>query len=270
MITASNSRGWRIIHLLIAVCVFSIPAQAKYGGGNGTADDPYLIYTAEQMNTIGTEPNDWEKHFKLMADIDLSKYKDTDFNMIGYASGWWGSSENKHPFTGVFDGNGKTISNFNYNSSIGKSYIGIFSYIQGATLKNIYLVDPNINTEGGEYVGSLVGFSRGTITTCYIQGGTISGSSEVGGLVGNNAGRITKCASSATVLGSAAIGGIAGYNQNAIIGDCYSFGYVSGTRTVGGLVGFSGSHASIAYCYSAGKVHGTDNVGGLLGHSNSN
>ncbi len=236
-----------------------------YGGGNGTAEDPYLIYTAEQMNTIGTEPNDWDKHFKLMADIDLGQYKDTDFNIIGYASGWWGSSENKNPFTGVFDGNGKKILNFCYNSSIGKSYIGIFSYIQGATLENIYLVDPNINAEGGRYVGSLVGFSRGTITKCHIQGGIVSGSTEVGGLLGNNCGTITKSASSAMVFGSAAIGGIVGYNYYGLIGDCYSLGDVSGTQTVGGLVGYSSFQASIAYCYSAGKVQGTENAGGLLG-----
>ncbi|MHC4546857.1 MAG: hypothetical protein ACYSYL_20460, partial [Planctomycetota bacterium] len=27
--------------------------EGKYGGGSGRPDDPYLIYTAEQMNTIG-------------------------------------------------------------------------------------------------------------------------------------------------------------------------------------------------------------------------
>ena len=75
--------------------------QAQYGGGSGAAHDPYLIYTAEQMNTIGAEPNDWDKHFKLIADIDLSAYTGTSFNIIGID---W----NK-PFTGVFDGNGHTI-----------------------------------------------------------------------------------------------------------------------------------------------------------------
>ena len=30
------------------------------GGGSGTAEDPYLIYTAEQMNAIGANPTDWQ------------------------------------------------------------------------------------------------------------------------------------------------------------------------------------------------------------------
>ena len=54
--------------------LFVLPAQAQYGGGTGEPNDPYLIYTAEHLNAIGAEPNDWDKHFKLMADINLSGY----------------------------------------------------------------------------------------------------------------------------------------------------------------------------------------------------
>jgi|GEM_PF-1724643 len=46
------------LHILLTICLFGLPATAKYGGGNGTAEDPYLIYTAEQMNIIGTDAND--------------------------------------------------------------------------------------------------------------------------------------------------------------------------------------------------------------------
>jgi hypothetical protein len=35
------------------------------------------------MNAIGANSNDWDKHFKLMADIDLSGFTGTDFNIIG-------------------------------------------------------------------------------------------------------------------------------------------------------------------------------------------
>ncbi|MBN2594017.1 MAG: hypothetical protein JXA81_10955, partial [Sedimentisphaerales bacterium] len=86
------------IKWLLCVLFLTLPAYAQYGGGSGTAEDPYLIYTAEQMNTIGAEPNDWDKHFKLMADIDLSIYTGTDFNVIGYGL--------FPAFSGVFDGNG--------------------------------------------------------------------------------------------------------------------------------------------------------------------
>jgi hypothetical protein len=42
------------IAVLLVICCCCLPAQAKYGGGSGEPNDPYLIYTAEQMNAIGS------------------------------------------------------------------------------------------------------------------------------------------------------------------------------------------------------------------------
>ena len=70
---------------------------------------------------------DLDKHFRLMADIDLSGITVTSFNIIGYYVRE-NSPDNK-PFTGVFDGNGHTISNFSY--STGTNYIGVFGYVCG-------------------------------------------------------------------------------------------------------------------------------------------
>ena len=44
---------WEISLLLVMLYFSGLPAQAQYVGGSGTADSPYLIYTAEQMNAIG-------------------------------------------------------------------------------------------------------------------------------------------------------------------------------------------------------------------------
>ena len=88
--------------LILTTYLLVTPAQARYGGGTGEPNDPYLICTAEQMNAIGANPSDWDKHFKLMADIDLAAYTGTAFNIIGH-------EKRGKPFTGVFDGNGQTI-----------------------------------------------------------------------------------------------------------------------------------------------------------------
>ena len=175
------------IRLLLFVLFQALPVQAQYGGGSGTAEDPYLIYTAEQMNTIGTESNDWDKHFKLMADIDLSSYTETNFNIIG--NGLFPA------FTGVFDGNGHTISNFTY-SSTGEHCIGIFGYIYGpnARISNLGLIDPNVDGGTSVGVGSLAGWiDMGTITNCYVAGGSVIGKQQVGGFIGTCAGVITDC-----------------------------------------------------------------------------
>ena len=62
------------IILMVCLTLQSPTLSVEFAGGTGVLNDPYLIYTAEQMNAIGAEPNNWDKHFKLMANIDLSGY----------------------------------------------------------------------------------------------------------------------------------------------------------------------------------------------------
>jgi hypothetical protein len=234
--------------------------HAKYGGGTGEPNEPYLIYTAEQMNNIGAEPNDWDKHFKLMADIDLSGYKGTGFNIIG--SGFLPA------FTGVFDGNGHTISNFTYTST-GEPCIGIFGYIDdpNARISNLGLIDPNVDGGTGIGVGPLAGWiEMGTITNCYVIGGNVIGKLQVGGLIGTSAGVITDCyAVGHQVMAEGSAGGIVGSSSGSIIG-CYTTGNITGSYRVGGLVG--SNSGAIVDSYSHASVEGRNVVGGLVGYNN--
>lgn len=60
------------------------------------------------MNEIGANSDDWDKYFILMADINLSGYTGTQFNIIGNVG------NNTTKFTGSFDGNDHTISNLGH------------------------------------------------------------------------------------------------------------------------------------------------------------
>ncbi|NIP24118.1 MAG: hypothetical protein GWN67_07980 [Phycisphaerae bacterium] len=254
----------RKITVLIVICFCVLPAQAKYGGGTGEPNDPYLIYTAEQMNEIGLNEDDWDKCFKLMTDIDLGQFDGKEgrekYNIIGYASypPW-----DPHPFTGVFDGNGHTISNFTYTSP-GIRYTGLFGYVDSrGEIKDLGLIDPNVDAGTGRVVGSLVGRNEGTITDCYAQGGSVSGTGSVGGLVGyNEYATISFCYSNSSVLGNRGVGGLIGSNHGTIT-DCHSAGSISGNKDVGGLVG--AVHGTIINCNSNGSVSGNERVGGLVG-----
>ena len=262
------------ITVLFVICCCYLPAHAKYGGGMGGPNDPYLIYTAGQMNEIGLSGNsdDWDKHFLLMADIDLSGYTGTGFNIIGYYERE-NSPDNK-PFTGVFDGNGKKIFNFSY--STGTNNIGVFGYVSGenAEIKNLGLIDPNVYSYTGRHVGSLVGWlHEGTITGCYVEGGSIKGDHYVGGLVGASSfygliinGTITNCYSTASVSGNIIVGGLVGLNYESTITNCSSSGSVSGERYIGGLVG-QDYKGTITTCYSTAPVTGEYYLGGLLGYN---
>jgi hypothetical protein len=252
---------WGTILLTIAIFSLSLPVFAKYGGGTGEPDDPYLIYTAEQMDTIGTEPNNWDKHFVLMADIDLSEYSGRLFNIIGTST--------TGPFTGVFDGNNHTISNFSYrildfNYTSKGRYVGLFGYVQNSIIKDIGLIDPNLN---GQYdVGSLVGFlDGGTVTGCYVDGGAVKGWEYIGGLVGRNSGCVFNCSSTSEITGIKEVGGLMGRNSGCVF-DCYSVSNVFGEiNYVGGLIG--ANHGRISNSFSISTISGKTStyVGGLLG-----
>jgi len=62
-------RGYVMVAVLLLTIVST--ASAKYGGGSGTAEDPYQIATAADLIALGETPTDYNKHFILTADIDL-------------------------------------------------------------------------------------------------------------------------------------------------------------------------------------------------------
>jgi hypothetical protein len=271
-----------IVVLLLSFSILSGSVQAKYSGGTGSPEDPYLISTAADMNQIGRNYTDWDKCFKLTADINLSAYTGTQFSRIG--------TDANHAFSGVFDGNGHTISGFTYTAE-GRDYIGVFGNNRGI-IENVSLVD--VNVTGRSYVGGLVGNMEGSdygseISNCnstgVIRGG--DNSWNIGGLVGCASTNeywcyINNCYSTSAVTGgngSAYLGGLVGQIVNGDISYCYSTGAVTGrdgSVCLGGLVGGIGSTGSyeywsegdISYCYSTGTVTGGDDsydLGGLVG-----
>jgi hypothetical protein len=273
---------------VVVVCVLCSAARGQYGEGTGAPDAPYLIHTAAEMNAIGSNPNDWDKHFKLEANIDLSAYTGSSFNVIG--SHW------ENGFSGVFDGSGHTIFNFTYNST-DMDYVGLFRFVSGE-IRNLGLIDPNIDAGTGRNVGSLVGWlGGGIVSTCYVEGGRVSGHEGIGGLVGsmtfgglisdcyatgsvsgyrdiggtlgsNDSGTVTNCHSTASVFGSDRVGGLVGSNgmmTNAAISTCYYGASVVGNAQVGGIAGVNGDYGVILNSYTTGSAEGTGMVGGLAG-----
>jgi len=229
-----------------------------YGGGGGSRDDPYLICSAEQLNTIGLISCDWNKHFKLMTDVDMSGLDGMDgrpnFHIIG--------TSYHNAFIGVFDGNGHTISHLTID---GDSFLGLFTSLEPrGEVNNLGVVDVNI-TGSGSNVGGLVGSNAGTITQCYSTG-TVKGDRYVGGLTGGG-GDITVSYSTATVTGNEYVGGLVGENRGSVI-QCFSTGMVSGEDYVGGLIGRNRYGSNISLSYSSGPVTCAGRyIGGLVGYN---
>ncbi len=183
----------KLISLLLSVVfAFSLfPLTAFALEGDGSAETPYEIGTADELMEFAQKVNDGETdaYAVLTADIDLSGKEWT-----GIATG--------NPYTGVFDGKGFSIKNLTGSESL-------FKFNNG-TIKNVQLVDVNIEREGGN-LGAVVGKNEGTVFNC-VSSGVVNSIDDwsVGGLVGwNHKGTIAGCMSSCTVFGRTA-GGLIG------------------------------------------------------------
>ncbi len=149
-------------------------------------------------------------HFKLAKDIYISQ----PIAPICY--------NGTYKFSGIFDGNGKTIYDLVINKTKTKdSNIGLFGFVSGGTIKNLTLCNakitvPNDNTANG--YGILVGAltNKAKVDNCNIINSTITiAKSRGGGIVG----RIDEekvsvtncCVANSRIEGYDNIGGICGY-----------------------------------------------------------
>jgi hypothetical protein len=281
MTARTHSPLVRIVPFLLAVCLSNLPAQAKYSGGSGTADDPYQIATAADLIALGETPADYDKHFVLTADIDLDPNLPGRkvFDKAVIAPGVFSYSrispyEIGHsgtPFAGVLDGKGHTVrhlmARIGQATTGGTVLGGLFGMLHGE-VRNLGVEDVNI-TGSGCPVGGLVAESEGTVADCY-SSGAVSGMRHVGGLTGANYGSVAQCHSMGTVNGNSRVGGLVGLNGSwdtpgVSVSQCYSTAVVNGKEEVGGLVGENGG--AVTECYSSGAVSGTDAVGGLVGQN---
>lgn len=231
--------------------------------GEGNENNPYLICTARQLQNIGNSSEDWGHSYKLMGDIDLSEYNQDNFTIIG------NSTTN---FTGTFDGNGYTISNFSYTYAAYN--LGFIGYLAGSSayVKNLSL--KNVNLNGTWNVGAVIGYlSEGTVTNCS-SSGSIIGESYIGGLIGAAFTNSTVDSSYSSVTVSVKDthvygGGLIGALDSSTVSSSYATGSVSpysgSIYTIGGLIGRANTSSNISNSYASGTISGYQTIGGLIG-----
>ncbi|MCL2102068.1 MAG: hypothetical protein FWH22_10195, partial [Fibromonadales bacterium] len=155
---------------------------------------------------------------KLTADIDLSDYNP----WLPIGNGGDISVTADRYFAGVFDGNGKTITNLNINNTSSNAALnmaGLFRNINGGEVKNLAVVNAVVSsTQENAGVIAAVVQNGGKITNCYVLGGTITGTSRVGGIasaIATSGGIISNCWATNAVSGTSYVGGIVGNTPNA-------------------------------------------------------
>jgi hypothetical protein len=193
-------------------------------------------------------------------------YLETDLDLLGgnNVSGrlTWASIGKANPFTGVFDGNDKSLDNIYVDERTDGA--GLFGYLSGSgALKNIHLKSGSV-TGGGDDVGGIAGGQKPDnqhirISNCS-SAATVTGSgNSIGGIIGWPRGGavITGCGNSGEVSGNGPVGGIAGgADANIIVIACSNTGEVSGKATVGGIIGKSGNNSFIIGCRNSGPIKG--------------
>lgn len=251
--------AWLAVLMMLCLLLTGGEARAAtYSTGTGIQADPYQISVAADWTTLMSTPGDWNKYFLLTSDIDFGG---ADLTPVGNET---------TQFTGVFDGHGHVLRNGKI-SLPGTNYVGLFGFVREAG-QIFDLGVENVAVSGGSNLGGLVGYSMGTITSCYTTGpvtGSEVGASSVGGLVGiNTMGIIQSCYATGPVTGSDYVGGLVGNVTMGMVSSCSASGAVSGAVMTGGLVGVNSS-GTISFCYAAGTVSGTGSVAGGLVATNT-
>ena len=261
--------------ILFVFTLAGIVFGGVYSGGAGEPNDPFIIATANDLQQISYEPNDWDNCFKMVADVNLAELG-RNFDIIA-------GVDSSSYFSGVFDGNGHTISNFKCDacdvpSGWGRG-VGVFYRVSGETaeVKNLGIINADVNglcdDDYDVCIGTLAGGVYGArVTNCYAENCKVENGRSVGGLVGFvSGGTISNCYTTWDVTGNRTVGGLAYFLEGGVISNCYTTGNIAGTEVVGGLVAILyGGFGFVADSYTTGDVSNAGNffydcVGGLVG-----
>ncbi len=250
--------------------------------GSGTLSEPYLITSAAELAGFAANVNGGNqyvgKYVKLMCDVDLNNIAWTP---IG--------NKSSISFCGVFDGNGKTVSNLNVTE---RSYAGFFGYVKGGVITNLGIVGGTVNglarncgTGNASPNGGFAAFlDRSTVVNCYTTANVSTRIAEggygfTGGFVGraNNTCQLISCYSFGNVTATADSGktpvlrvaGFVGMMSKGLITDCVATGNVTINGDAKHCAGFIGltDYAALVSCESYGKitVSGTTDTCGNFG-----
>ncbi len=262
----THSSGRR--HYLVGFSIFLIVATSIVGAaGCGDGDNAPIPQNLEIRDWYDLDAvrDNLDGSHTLMNDLNSTTagYIELAGPTANEGNGWQsiGSIAVNDTFVGSLDGQGYEICDL-FIDRPDESQVGLFGVVEtGGVIENVGVVNSNIT--GYEAVGSLVGFSRGTVSNSYAHG-NMAGDLDVGGLVGVNDGTVSTSYSSGSLAGRDGAGGLVGKNDGTM-SNSYSIVAMMGNDFAGNLVGVN--RGSVSNSYTSGTVYGSDFVGGLAGRN---
>lgn len=285
------------------------PTITNYNFGlrtDGNEENPYLIYKIEDIVSLAQCVNSGNTFagtcVRLMNNVDFNSPNDyynsldTRFGDLNGNAGdqnqiitemttgngfiMIGNSET-NSFQGTFEGNNARIDNIMINKTDSglESRIGLFSYINNATIKNLTISgNYNIVKDGAGLIGGILGNS--SIINCHnnVNITNIMNNFSVGGLVGTLMQQsnviIDNSSNNATITNGSATGGLVGLVWNSVltISNCNNTGIIisNGTQNqfTGGFVAkdnTTGATIILRNSINSGEVRGITNVDAFVG-----
>ncbi len=222
-------------------------ALAFSGSGLGTSGSPYIITTCSQLEEVSNVPS---ADYTLGNDINCGSFG--NFNPIATSTN----------FSGVLNGDGKTISNLTIVST-SSNYGGLFGRTSGALIEDFTVSNESVS--GTQiYIGSLVAYEIAgtTINKVAISSSTLFGDNNssgnfIGGFIGGISGN------------SAATTTIENSYAQATISDTYSYSRIGGF--VGDYETAGIAQGAIQNAYFEGSLNGTGYqlIAGMFGQFNN-
>jgi len=216
----------------------SVSASLK---GEGTADSPYIVETAEDLAYLAKSVNEGTtyegKYIVQTADIDLGGKE------------WTPIGTSAHPFSGVYNGYGKSVSGLSITQKIAAS--GLFGYVASGATCSAGIANLNVSgsitlteSNASDGIGGLSGWFYKDSTTLANPITVTNCNVDVDITISND----TK---------ECRVGGVAGYAfctvfENVVNnGDVYSNS--NAPSRVGGIIG-QGNRDTFVNCVNNGKI----------------
>jgi hypothetical protein len=178
---------------------------------------------------------------------------------------WTGIGTSDDPFTGTYQGDGHSITGLRIQGDT----VAFISRAVNATVSSLTLTD--VDVDGGQRSGAVVGYGTGTTLNDVHAGGTVSAQTDncAGGLVGQlEDGTITGSSFEGTVTGAfERVGGLLGCADTVDLVDSQFDGDVVGRYAISAALGY-GDATNIVDVHAAGTVTAAEGcLGGLVGET---
>lgn len=280
--------------LLSLLLVFAILCEAQnscwdgtvadaYDGGDGTPENPYQIATPQQLALLAQQTNNGtggDACYILTEDICLNENVGPggfSWTTIGY----YKQSSDNIGFSGVFDGNGHTISNLYSDNNENINSIGLFGMTENAVIKNVNITGALLTSQVRVTAGMITAYAYNSDVLNCTASGSIQAIGTMGGIIGqyhNSADTtyIANCVNNTIFDNTNMTGGIVGEVMTTdspghisedctiVIENCINHSDISSLWS-GGITAKLYGIVIVKKCENYGKIQSGQECGGIVG-----